>query len=289
LINDQRQSLVKKQALTDAELTAIEQLTDICNSYDGLHMRLSWLRTSPPSDETNDFLYYEGGKLAGYLNISSYGTKEKELIGMVHPDDRRKGIFRALLAAAKEECLRGGVQKLILICEHVSHSGLAFVEAIGAQHDFSEHEMVLGGFHERGSFDERFRIRDAGSGDAEALISIMATDFDDVEQAGYYVTEFLQRPKQRFYLGLLDGEAVGCLRLDEMDDEVGIYGFVVRPEYRGRGYGRQILEEAIRTIQAEGAKRILLDVETDNTNAIGLYRSCGFQVKTTYDYYSLDI
>ena len=82
---------------------------------------------------------------------------------------------------------------------------------------------------------------------------------------------------------------MGCLRLDEMEDEVGIYGFVVRPEQRGRGYGRQILEEAIRIIRAEGGKEITLEVETDNVNAIGLYRSCGFLVKTTYDYYSLDI
>ena len=34
---------------------------------------------------------------------------------------------------------------------------------------------------------------------------------------------------------------------------------------------------------------IMLDVETDNTNAIGLYLSCGFEIKTTYDYYELKI
>jgi ribosomal protein S18 acetylase RimI-like enzyme len=289
LINDQRQGFVKKLTLTGAELTEIEQLTDICNNKEGLHMRLGWLQIGSPNKETNDLLYYEDNKLAGYLNISSYGIREKELTGMVHPDYRRKGIFRALLAAAKEECLHRGVQKLLLISEHASHSGLAFVKAIGAQQDFSEHEMVLGTFYERGSFNERFRMRNAGSDDAEVLISIMTADFDDVEQARFYVTELLQQPGQRIYLGLLDGEPVGCLRLDEMDDEVGIYGFVVRPEYRGHGYGRQMLEETIRTIHAKGPKRIMLEVETDNTNAIGLYRSCGFQVKTTYDYYSLNI
>jgi len=45
--------------------------------------------------------------------------------------------------------------------------------------------------------------------------------------------------------------------------------------------------EAIRTIRAETQKRIMLDVETDNTDAIGLYQSCGFEIKTTYDYYDL--
>jgi ribosomal protein S18 acetylase RimI-like enzyme len=33
----------------------------------------------------------------------------------------------------------------------------------------------------------------------------------------------------------------------------------------------------------------MLDVETDNTNAIGLYLSCGFEIKSTYDYFNLNI
>ena len=74
-----------------------------------------------------------------------------------------------------------------------------------------------------------------------------------------------------------------------MDKEIGIYGFIVRPDYRGQGYGRQMLEEAIRTIQFRSSKGIMLDVDTNNTNAIGLYRSCGFEVRATYAYYGLDL
>src|SRR6266581_9802995 len=119
------QGLVKKQTLTEAEATAIQQLTTICNNYEQLHMRLDVLR-KPPGNETNDFLYYEDGKLLGYLTIASWGTKEREMTGMVHPDYRRRGIFSALLTAAKEECRQRDVQKLILVCDHTSQSGLAF-------------------------------------------------------------------------------------------------------------------------------------------------------------------
>jgi len=285
----QEQGLFRKHILTDTELREIEHLTEICNKYEDLHMRFSWLRTRPLNEEASDFLFYEDSKLVGYLNISSYGSKEKELTGMVHPEQRRKGIFRTLLTAAKEECMRRGAQRVILVCEHASRSGLAFAAASGAHHDFSEHAMVLGDFQERRTADERVHTREAGLEDFEALASIITTDFGDAEEAKFYVAQFLQRPGQRFYLGTLNEEAIGCLRLDEMEDEVGIYGFVVRPEQRGHGYGRQILEETIRIIRAEGRKEITLEVETNNVNAIGLYRSCGFQVKTTYDYYTLDL
>jgi len=50
-----------------------------------------------------------------------------------------------------------------------------------------------------------------------------------------------------------------------------------------------MLEETIHTIQARSQKQIMLEVDTQNTNALGLYRSCGFKETTTYGYYHLDI
>ena len=277
----------KKQTLTDAEASPIEQLVAICNTYENLHMRLNQdMLHNRPGDTTHDFLYYADDTLVGYLTVYPWETQEKELTGMVHPNYRRRGIFRSLLAAAKNEWLDKGVQKFILISEHVSRSGLAFVEAIGAHHDFSEHEMVLGIFRERQSFNERVHTRKANANDFAALVSILATDLGNEEKAKRFVTRFFQEINRPFYIGTLGEEPIGCLNLDETEKEIGIYGFVVRPEYRGRGYGRQILEDVIRAIRTQTPKPIMLDVETDNTNAIGLYLSCGFEIRTTYGYYS---
>jgi ribosomal protein S18 acetylase RimI-like enzyme len=194
-----------------------------------------------------------------------------------------------LLTAAKEECQQRNAQKLILVCEHFSKSGLAFVNALGAHHEYSEHEMVLGTFRERRNYSKRLHIRQANSSDLDAIVSVLATDSGNVESVNRWVAKLFEEPTSRFYLATLDQKPLGCLRLDFMSDQVGIYAFEVRLGYRGLGYGRQMLEEAIRAISAETQKRIMLDVETDNTNAIGLYLSCGFEIKTTYDYYGLII
>ncbi len=286
----QKQGLVKNQTLTGAEIAEIEQLIDICNSYEGLHIRLGLdMLGKRAGNETNDFLYCEDGMLVGYLAIESWGTKVKEATGMVHPDYRHRGIFCTLLAAAKEECQQRGVRKLILVCEHTSRSGLAFVKASDAHHEYSEHEMVLGTFRERRIFHEGLRMRQANIGDLHTIASILASDSGNVEAVKQWVGKLLEEPTSRFYLATLSKEPLGCLRLDDMGDQVGIYAFEIRPGYRGLGYGRQMLEDAIRTIRAETQKPIMLDVETDNTNALGLYLSCGFEIKTTYDYYGLDI
>ena len=282
------QGLVKKQSLTGAEATAIEQLITICNNYEGLHLRIdvSALRQRQ-GDEAHDFLYYEDNRLVGYLNVEGWGSRDREITGMVHPDYRRRGIFNSLLATARKECRMRDVRKMILVCERASQSGQAFMQSTGAQLEFSEHEMILGTFRERRNVHKGLDIRQADRNDLNAIISILATDSGNVESISRWITRLYDDQSSRFYLATLDGKPLGCLRLEYMSDQVGIYAFEVRLGYRGRGYGRQMLEETIRIIRAEGQKRIMLDVETDNTNAMGLYQSCGFEIKSTYDYYNL--
>ncbi len=254
------QGLVKKQSLTVAEAIAIEQLITSCNNYEGLHMRIDvgTLRQRQ-GDEANDFLYYEDNRLVGYLNVVGWGSRDREITGMMHPDYRRRGIFSSLLACARKECRMRDVRKMILVCERASQSGLAFVQSTGAQLEFSEHEMILGTFRERRNVHKGLDIRQADRNDLNAIISILATDTGNVESISRWITRLYDDQSSRFYLATLDGKPLGCLRLEDMRDQVGIYAFEVRLGYRGRGYGRQMLEETIRIIRAEGQKRIMLD------------------------------
>lgn len=294
----ERQGIFAIQKPTESEIAAIEQLATLCNDFEGLHIRLPGIGMfgERPGNETLDFLYYEQGQLVGYLGIDNYGVKEKECTGMVHPVHRRKGIARQLLQVAKEEARHSGIEQLVLDSERTSVSGMAFVKAIHAHLSFSEHEMVLGTFIDRPVFDERLTLRQAGSPeDLAMIVSIMATDMGDAEQAKRYVADMAKRSDQRFYLMTFGGPEVGCdepvgsLRLAKMGQRRGIYGFVVHPEYRGKGYGRHLLQEVIRLVHSEGSHEIMLDVDVTNTNALGLYLSCGFEIKTTYDYYNIEV
>ncbi len=295
MIPSEKQGIFAKETLTEDEIAEIQQLVTLVETSEYLHMRLfvmDMLKLRSGND-TFDFLYYEQGQLVGYLGIDNYGTREKAIVGMVHPDHRRKGIARLLLQAAKEEGRHSGIEQLVLMCERASTSGTAFAQAVHAKLDYSEHEMVLGTFQERLVFDERITIRQAiNPDDVPALVTIMATDMGDA-QAQQYVAEMIKLNNQRFYLMTFGGPDLGCdepigsLRLVSLSEDTGIYGFVVRPEYRGKGYGRQLLQEVIRILHSESSKGIILEVDVNNTNALGLYLSLGFEIKTTYDYYNV--
>jgi len=286
----------RKKILNVDDISAIRQLATICEGYEHTRLRLSWgMLQTRPGDFPLDFLYYADGQIVGYIALDDRGVETKELFGMVHPDYRRQGIFHLLFESAKDVCRWQGVKHLVLICERASSTGQAFVKSVGANYDFAEHEMVLADFCPRHQFDDRLTFRTADLDDIEALTYVQAAAFGDSELAvRRRITTFMARPECLYALALLGGRSVGCgepvgsLRL-ELDEEIGIYAFGVHPAYRGRGCGRQMLEEAIHEIRVNqdiSQKNIMLDVETDNLHALSLYRSCGFQIRATYNYYN---
>ncbi len=112
---------------------------------------------------------------------------------------------------------------------------------------------------------------------------------------------------------VVDGEAVGCVRAVRTDDWVGVSGLFVRPEVRGKGYGRALALAASRVggpggpldrpgkrhgvqtgerrsgglgERASGgpARFAYLQVLADNRGARRLYERLGFTVHHEYHY-----
>lgn len=50
----------------------------------------------------------------------------------------------------------------------------------------------------------------------------------------------------------------------------------VMPSYRGRGYGKRLLEQALAYGISKGMKRGFLHCDVENKNAISLYNQFGF-------------
>jgi ribosomal protein S18 acetylase RimI-like enzyme len=83
---------------------------------------------------------------------------------------------------------------------------------------------------------------------------------------------FYTADPEGFLIGLLDGEPVGSISAVKYGSDFGFLGFyIVRPEFRGRGYGLQLWQEAMRRFQAEniGLDGVLAQEEN--------YRRSGFR------------
>ncbi|HVB22729.1 MAG TPA: GNAT family N-acetyltransferase [Ktedonobacteraceae bacterium] len=291
-LDNPQTGIMRKQQLTEAEMAEVTALVALSKIYDGIDLTLllEMMKDRTGSD-TNDFLYYVDGKLVGALALDSFGTEDKEMTGFVHPDYRRKGIFSALVHEVKVDAKARGIHQLIFVCDRFSRSGQAFIEAIGAHYDFSEHRMLLVDFKERDSdsYKAHIVLQPATLADADILAYVSATSFGESERrTKEHLEQDIPHPRRRYYMAMLGDEPVGCFNLWS-SDTIGIYAFCVLPNYRKRGFGRQMLEQIIRQVRAETRQPITLEVDTTNTNAYELYRSCGFRETTTVGYYVIDL
>ena len=98
------------------------------------------------------------------------------------------------------------------------------------------------------------------------------------------------------FIAYLDGKPVGLIMIGEAlawdtdpDEMKGkpfyrVMGFVVDRNYRNRGIGGEILEEAVRRVYSEFGKRSLaLGVHRDNLRAGGFYERHGFRRTGVYE------
>ena len=91
----------------------------------------------------------------------------------------------------------------------------------------------------------------------------------------------LEDPNTEFLLAGRDGLAQLRYRLSAWTgvEDCWLEDVYVRDEARGTGLGKALTQAAIDRARARGCKRIELDVNEQNTRAIGVYTSLGFKLE----------
>lgn len=142
-----------------------------------------------------------------------------------------------------------------------------------------------------GVTDEIGAPRTATQADVEGLVDVVAVvapegsigaqppvDRDALRER--YAAAVAAGPPTRVWVVETDG-AVGGFGLVYEPGAVGVLSLAMalRPEARGRGAGRALLEAALAHARDHGAHKVELEVWTDNARAIALYTAAGFEVE----------
>jgi len=315
--------------ITHKEYIDINHLKDICylNDQTNLKLELDYKLNIGKNQEkgsnkincqanslvvkVNEFLYYIGDTLVAYLGISSFGANIGEINGMTHPDWRRKGLFKKLFEHALKECQNRNFSKLLLLSDGNESSGIDFIKAVGGVYDFSEYRMKQ---LNNASLEKvnPISLRIADKSDWKEIARQNAIYFNDTDitydepneadttsEADVTneadatneadVTNEEDAPNEFTYLAKLNGEIIGKIKIEFSDSSAFICGFGILPDYRGKGYGKATLKEALRLIYEKGINQVELDVECKNNNALNLYKSCGFEEMSVMNYYQYHI
>ncbi|MBL7150868.1 GNAT family N-acetyltransferase [Candidatus Microgenomates bacterium] len=89
----------------------------------------------------------------------------------------------------------------------------------------------------------------------------------------YDVDAFYKTDPNGFFLGFLDGEPIASISAVAYDDKFGFLGFyIVKPEYRAKGYGIQVWNEALKHLPSQNIGLDGVVAQQDN------YKKSGFKL-----------
>lgn len=289
------QSICLKEYISEKEYKEINQLEEICKLQDKTNLKLELdykLNMSRNCEiglkNINEFLYYVEDTLVGYLGISSFGGSNiGEINGMTHPDFRKNGLFKKLFALAIVECKSRSFTKLLLLSDGNSNSGIDFIKCTYGKYDFSEYRMKLLNKPPLESINS-ISLRKSGKLDGKEIGRQNAVFFNHSEECECFPEEE-EELDAITYMVKLKEVVIGKIKVKHGENSAFISGFGILPDFRGKGYGKAALKEALRLIIERNIFEIELDVECKNSTALNLYKACGFKEKSVMNYYKYNI
>lgn len=122
-------------------------------------------------------------------------------------------------------------------------------------------------------------VRRATPADLDALMSMERTIFPDDAWSPEQMAEALASPYAHYVVVERNGEIIGYAGAFHLpgDEVADVHTIAVSASARGHGVGSELFDELMSWCVSEGARRILLEVRSDNLPAHNLYQSRGFQ------------
>jgi putative acetyltransferase len=91
-------------------------------------------------------------------------------------------------------------------------------------------------------------------------------------------------PEGRILLAKVDGQLAGCVALHKLEDNIcEMKRLYLRPQFRGKGAGRAVVDAILAEARSIGYQRVRLDtVEPVMKDAVAMYRRLGFNEIAPY-------
>lgn len=103
------------------------------------------------------------------------------------------------------------------------------------------------------------------------------------------IDRYLRRNPNTCFVAEDNGEIIGVI-ISGHDGRRGfIYHTTVKPEYRGKGIGKKLVDTALKALEQEGIHKAALVVFDDNTNGNIFWEKAGFTVRDDLVYRNKNI
>lgn len=278
------------QQVDGALRSEVDWLIEACSPADGFTMELyTDASLNVYKDMECAFAIRESGQLAGFLFVFAPGPLEVEINALVHPQFRRKGLFKAMLAAALAACGEFSYQRGFVFCSEDSAAAVEMLEKWQLRLSHIEYQMEKALVPPAPSATQSLLLAKITPEDVPEAAPLMAECFDkDPVQQETYLRNSIGTPdRTNWVLRDDDGRILGFCGSYCEGTALNLFGLGVMPEFRRQGYGRILLDLISGIALGQGLDTLKLDVDSGNPNAIRLYTAYGFRKIAATRYYEI--
>lgn len=271
----------------------VRDLENLCREHDKIQGGISLTAEEDSGEIPVFFLSYEEDKLAGFAAMYVMEDKTAETCGYIHPEYRKRTIYKKMLTAIRKEKERAGIRQNYVVHEPGnSDSFELLLQAGDFEYAYSEYLMEWKYSYQLLPTNTLTVLPVTEALErpvAELLSGVFPMERSEAEDR----IRQLSSENCRFYSVWRQKELVGTFCLSFGRESVYVFDFAVDGDHQGRGIGKAMLKELIRLVQTESAeqetvsKKIRLQVGSRNETAFRLYQKNGFQVISQRDYYQV--
>ncbi len=267
----------------------MKNLVEICNGHDDLNCSVDVDESFKTVDDINTFLLYGEDRLLAYIDMFAPKSTEAELTAFTLPEYRRKGFFKMLLKEAAAEVIKRGIREILFVCDRQSLDGQNVVHHLNALYEYSEYMMKYRKADLKKKTISQPFIRESEPEDIEQLVRLSLLSFDKSrEDAENYINLVLTAKSRIQHVGLIDGQIAGMISTALEEGRSYIHGLCVFPDSRRQGIGAALLEYKVsEALVNHPDNDIVLEVLTENDDALSIYRRAGFETIACYDYFRI--
>lgn len=255
---------IKENENTDLSLSQIEkELTDkICNYSEGI------------------LFYFDENEVVGKVSVILEVVDKLETIyinKVVCPNYNKK-ILRELINNSLVFANKYNAKKVLLGIR--SDNLLKLAQDIGLKRSYSSFNMVLSNREKVNDVLDKIRL---SKENIEEYVDVYNKSFMDMPHGTYIEIEeaksYLKNKNDNedYFIVLDKGESIGFLNTI-IKDKKAFFDIGLIKEYRGKGYGKKILETAIQFLNEKQVEEICLTVIEKNSIAYEMYKKRGFKV-----------
>ncbi|WP_291649701.1 GNAT family N-acetyltransferase [Clostridium sp.] len=267
LNNDEKNlalEFIKKNENTNLSLSELEkELTGkICNYGEGI------------------LFYIDENEVVGKVSVILEVVDKLETIyinKVICPNDNKK-ILRELINNSLVFANKYNAMKVLLGIR--SDNLLKLAQDIGLKRSYSSFNMVLNNREKVNDVIDRI---DLSKENIEEYVDIYNKSFMDMPHGTYIEIEdaksYLKNKNDNedYFIVLDKGESIGFLNTT-IKEKKAFFDIGLIKEYRGKGYGKKLLETAIQFLNEKQVEEICLTVIEKNSIAYEMYKKRGFKV-----------